>query len=642
MLKIIDMSPTPGVAPLEGKGVMQGFPEYHTVVRGEGTHADLTMFFILHKNRELAARGKPELGEDEKRELMYHSVRMFLDDGEVRIVVEDLPNALAIDQQLQTLMPIDKIIFLDESRQLLKAGLCWRCTAPVKTFEDKVEFIKRTRRPLNSGLNVFHSPFKGTRYITCDEVGSIRKNIGNRPLFFQQIAELYTLLHTRNRRGLPELYFFMGKPRSSLSPLMSLAGDFDQTADEWETGEKEKALGLFDDFYNTLKDNVKEIYHGTSYDIVSWVNHMYELLSTNVSGPPTWEKAMSSEFWHSLIWMPGARIVDGQLIFDENVNEIVHELIKAYWKRFKGLPLEYINIGVLNTSLRTAVPFETEIDRWVGVVILKYHGQDQQIYLVRKEKWGVLGRIMRGETDDFNLAQEKAREYTDYIAMRMIGLHMLNISVPDFERIDCSFHLTMPGQPEIMVEESFWQRPYIEGVASDKISLKSYSLPGFTTRLATMMGFLAGKNIAIGRADGLGDVRFDDGDEIVVLDNKERPAKVVVADCPGSFFAYKEPLTAQIPEYREVVDRMVENSREGGIPEPELEEIEGNFLTHFERGYRELRDHYLENKQRLDAMFTRHRDKEGHFHCRWHAVLKRLEETTPESIVEALASYRPE
>lgn len=640
MVKIIDMSPTPGVAPLEGRGVVQGFPEYHTIVRGKGTHADLTMFFILHKNTELTAAGKPELSEQEKKDLMYNSVRMFIDDGEMRIVVEDLANALAIDQQLQDVLPIEKIKFLDEARQLLKAGLCWRCTAPVKTFADKVESIKQTKQPLNSGLCIFHSPFKGTRYITCDEVGAIRATIDDRPLFFQQLSELYTLLHTRNRQGLPELCFFMGKPRYTLSSLTALAGNFDKTAVDWEPGEKEKALSLFDDFHTALSDSIKPIYHGESYEITSWVNHMYELLSNNVSGPPTWEQCMSSEFWHSISWMPGARIVDGELNFDKNVNEIVHELIKAYWKRFKNIPLEYINIGVLKKSLRTAVPFETEIDRWVGVVILKYQGQDQQIYLVRKEKWGVLGRLMRGETDDINLAQEKAKEYTNYIALRMIGLRMLNISVPDFERIDCSFHLNMPDQPEIMIEESFWQRPYIEGVASDKISLKSYSTPGFTTRLASMMGFLAGKNIAIGRADGLGDVRFDDGDEIVVLDNKERPERVIVADCPGSFFAYKEPLAAQIPEYREVLDRMIAKSREGGIPEVELEKIERNFLTSFEKGYRELRNHYLGKKEILDAMFTKNKDQEGHFHCRWHAILKRLEDTPPEDIVQTLADHR--
>ncbi|MDT8389521.1 MAG: hypothetical protein RRC34_03325 [Lentisphaeria bacterium] len=639
MVEIIDMSPTPGIPPLEGKGVLQGFPEYHTIVRGKATHAELTMFFIRRKNEELAAAGKPELSEEEKRRLMYHSVRMFVDDGEVRIVVEDLSEALAIDRQLQTVLPADRITFLDEARQLLRAGLCWRCTAPVKTFADKVMAIKHTKRPLSSGLIVFHSPFKGTRYITCDEVGAIKKTINDRRVFLERISELYTLLHTRNRKGLPELYFFMGKPRYKLSSLMALAGDFDRTVADWAPGEKEKAARLFDDFHTALCDSVKPLYHGESYEITSWVNHMYELLSTSVSGPPTWEKSMSSEFWHSISWMPGARVEDEKLIFDGDVNEIVHGLIKAYWKRFKGLPLEYINIGVLNKSLRTAVPFETEIDRWVGVVILKYQGQDQQIYLVRKEKWGVLGRLMRGETDDISLAQEKAKEYTDYIALRMIGLRMLNISVPDFERIDCSFHLTAPGQPEIMVEESFWQRPYIEGVASDKISLKSYGTPGFTSRLATMMGYLAGKNIAIGRADGLGNVRFDDGDEIVVLDNTERPEKVVVADCPGSFFAYKEPLTVQIPEYREVLDRMTAKSREGGIPEAELAEIETNFLTGFERGYRELRNHYLVNKERLDSMFTQNREQDGHFHCRWHAILKRLEATTPEALVEALANY---
>jgi hypothetical protein len=638
MLKLFDISLRKTVDPMAlEECVLQGFPHHQTVYCGQTTHGDLVQRFIQDRDAELASSGAPPLSAGEKSRIACESVRMFAGPGSIRIVVENLESALAIDKQLQELVPRDRIRFMDSGRLLLKAGLCWRCCSPPTTVDGKRQFVRDSENTLSSGLRVFHAPYEGTRYITVGELQAIRAHLPEKDLFRAQLSEVHALLWERNRRALPELCIHMCRPRPKLPELAELVHDLAGTGSGWQPGEFERATSLFDRLMERVKAYVPAECHEANYASPVWIGTMYEHLIRDPDHTPNWAKELSAEFWYSISWQPGARMERGAVHYDPEVPEIVRGLIAAYSRRCGDRNLEYINIGSLKSRLRRAVPGEWDVDRWVGVAILKYEGQPRETFIIRKEKWGVLGRLLKGETQNVAGAQARAAEYSNYIALRLEGLRLLEYPVPPYERIDCQFHVPLPGDSPALVEESFWHRPYVAGVASDKIPVQYYGKPGFAARLAGMLGHLAGRNIVLGRTDSTDTVRFDDGDEVVVLAADGLPEAVVVADLPGSFFDYEHPLSQHIPESRAVLDRMLRKADRQGLCRGQLKAVEAAFVDNFRRGFNEVRDYYLANRAFLDGCFTENVEVHGHFDCRWHAILNRLAATAADPLVQRLA-----
>jgi len=195
---------------------------------------------------------------------------------------------------------------------------------------------------------------------------------------------------------------------------------------------------------------------------------------------------------------------------------------------------------------------------------------------------------------------------------------------------------TLRGTP---IWTPYFERAYVPGIASDKIPVDRWNRPGYAERFARLLGQAAAPNFIVGRGDGLAEetpdeeliVFFDDGDEIVV-ERDGMPEELVVVHHTGSFWHFAEPLERFAAAYARPV-----TSRDDDLPDRDA--FARIYLEAMIARFAEIQRNYREDRHAFDRLFQlRHVRSDGNFAHRWQCVLRRLDETNPDELKDAIAA----
>ena len=196
---------------------------------------------------------------------------------------------------------------------------------------------------------------------------------------------------------------------------------------------------------------------------------------------------------------------------------------------------------------------------------------------------------------------------------------------------------TYTGQKEAYRGARFWsvyfERAYVSGCATDKIMHARYTNPEFNRRLAHLLGEAAAINCMVGRANLELQVMFDDGDEVIVLDDDGLPERLMISDHTGSFTQYDIRLERDAAAYAGPVNR-----RAGFMPN--ADEFATLYLEAFQQRFEQVQKEYRRRRTAFDSLF-KHRplDRKGSIAYRWLCVLARLDTTDAAALCAAIRSH---
>jgi hypothetical protein len=185
-----------------------------------------------------------------------------------------------------------------------------------------------------------------------------------------------------------------------------------------------------------------------------------------------------------------------------------------------------------------------------------------------------------------------------------------------------------------LIRTVYFEREYLDGIATDKLPLEKYARPGYGPKLAVLLGRAATSSIIVGRALESGKrPAFDDGDELVLEGEDGLPVEIMVGDHSGAFGEYVLPLEAFAAYYARPV-----NTRDKVIPD--AAGFAHAYLEAFREQFMHIQGDYRKRRRAFDTLFKHCRyDPSGSFAYRWECVLRRLDQTNPYALVEAIRQH---
>jgi hypothetical protein len=152
--------------------------------------------------------------------------------------------------------------------------------------------------------------------------------------------------------------------------------------------------------------------------------------------------------------------------------------------------------------------------------------------------------------------------------------------------------------------------------------------------LASLLGRAAASSIIVGRALEAGThPAFDDGDEVVREGEDGLPVEIMVGDHSGAFGEYRLPLETFALHYARPV-----NTRDKVVPNPQG--FATAYLEAFQEQFLHIQGDYRKRRRAFDTLFKHCKyDAGGSFAFRWEWVLRRLDQTNPYALVEAIRQH---
>jgi hypothetical protein len=382
---------------------------------------------------------------------------------------------------------------------------------------------------------------------------------------------------------------------------------------------------------------------------IEWRNRMCSALTQQPNAVDAEEliQDISPEFYRQIEWLPGCRIVKGELIFDPVCDESdvypedidlkalcdprAKAVIFNYLREYNTI--EYINIGRIGHSLSTRAPVSHRAP--VYIVQVKEAGKTKpDLRILRFQKWGVKEHLDDGK--DLLRAVMEAMDYTDYILDRRLGCQQLGMNLPP-RLATGRIAETYNGHNEAYRGARFWsvyfERAYVSGCATDKIMPDRYADPAFNRRLARLLGEAAAVNCIVGRANVELQVMFDDGDEVIRMDADGLPEHLIISDHTGSFSQYDIRLERDADAYAGPVNRRAAHM-------PNAKEVAALYLEAFQQRFEQVQQEYRRRKTAFDSLF-KHRplDRKGSIAYRWQCVLARLDTTDAAELCATIRSH---
>jgi hypothetical protein len=327
--------------------------------------------------------------------------------------------------------------------------------------------------------------------------------------FRSQIDEIVNGLNSRNRFGLPEVELFPvdldSKVRGMFSSLKTESLSDAQLREAVAKIEMEWRMALPPE----LRDE------NPASNLV-WRAEMDAVLSrcqneTNVSDQELIQ-GISPEFYRQIEWLPGARVDNGQLLFDPlfdeyrrtedpelgqicdlRVRSIIFNLLRLFGT------VEYVNVGRISRSLaRTPVKGV----RRGNVYIVQYKEACQpvsRVFVIRFQKWGIAEHLDEGK--DMLSAILESNSYADYILDRRLACRQLGMRLPSHVGFG-QFTEKYTGDNEYSgttIRAYYYVRQYVPGLASDKVPPERFHNPAFAVKFAELMGEAAAIDLVVGR-----------------------------------------------------------------------------------------------------------------------------------------------
>lgn len=622
---------------------LEGYPALITQV---GIHAMQRQAWVDEVDRMREAEGLAPLTEKETEDLIAHSVDLLFHENEVLIRPdpERMDLALRADEELQKIVSKRKIRFLNTHarrvRDALRArGENWRIARDVRQRAETDKQIERGCTAIRLEPIYHYNGNTGTRYLTVGSYSSVCAMADEK--FVPQMAEIVSGLNSRNRLGSPDIDLFppafnpeLRKRLAELDPATLGAARLREAAKKIEM-EWRMALpaGLRDENPNTN---------------LVWRAEMAEVLSRKANETEVSDKELiqgiSPEFYRQIEWLPGGRVTNGQLIFDplfdeyqrtrdpklaelcdHRVRSIIFNLMRLFGD------IDYVNIGRIAHSLARK-PVEGMRRGNVYIVQYKEIGAPiSRIFIIRFQKWGVAEHLDEGK--DLLTSIIEANDYSDYIMDRRLACRQLGMSLPHHVGFG-QFTEKYTGKNQYFgttVRAYYYIRQYVQGIASDKVPVERFRNPAFALKFAELMGEAAALDLVVGRrATETNEPIFDKNYEVLQINPKGLPVRLVVTDHAGSFVDYSTPLEERVGPYAEVVRRRKEYVSD-------FADFAKTYVSAFERKLASVRQTYRDRRVAFDDLFSgRPYDHAGSGAYRWACVLKRLDECDPAAVAEKL------
>lgn len=620
-------------------GVATIFPEHRTLVTIPGIHDDQRRAMLDQFDRAWATEGKAPLTDADVERILLDSVSLFVYPGMIAIRPDPtrMDQAYLADELLRERLPKSRIRFLDVAdarvrHEIFRRGEAWRINPLPVTPDQIVQHIVKAQVAVGGERIYYYNAARGTRYLTASRFQSLAKL--SDASFRSHILEIGQLLDARNDRFARELDLF---PTDVFELDAALLRDRAQHASDIDLRLMHADLSAR--FLMSVPPELREDEPGNRV----WRERMHAQLTDN-RGDVLTETAMmglAPEFYRQILWLPGARISDGELIFDSELDspsdspagavpdtDIIADSDRTVRSLICNIlqengHLEYVNIGRVVSSLCQRTPDGGR--REVYVAHFRREGdKGDQLQIIRLQKWGVRERL--NQNADIVRAIWDSEEYTDYILDRRLGCRQLGMNLPPTIHVRkfAESYTDRPGlTPGNKIWTTYFQRPYVDGIASDKIPTVRLANDGYASALADLLGEAAASNLIVGRTERNGHVIFDDGDEMIVEGPTGLPERVIVSDHTGTFENHHpDGFRMMARAYaRSIISRApyINRPRDFG----------DRFLAALERAYDKERDEYLRRRTAYRALF-RHRPLTDAdcFHARWLHVLDRLEAQT--------------
>jgi len=618
------------------------FPRFHAIVTLPGIHATQINAFGDWLIQQQLPAGFPQTPEEKERAARDDAVALTIDGDTVQIRPdpENMPQALRADKFLQTFVSKRRIKFLNVLNERVRdavkrRGECWRI-APLPTLPTEMkQRISASRIGIRGTEIYYYNSTTGTRWLTSTEFS--RLGGLDESQMRQHLAEIREFSAKLNPHGNPEIAFFHANDRFDRSDFAPY---------EFGLLDAEQLRSAYDDLRHRFRDSVEPEFREDDLDNDVWRNQMFSALITETDDvvPEGILLSLSPEFHMQIRWLPGGRIVNGELLFDEvfaedqcnpdgasscdnNAREFLYNLVRSYED------LEYANVGQVVNSLSRRLRCRGR--REVYIAVIKRLSYPQEIVsIIRMQKWGVREHLSDGMP--LLHAMFRSDEYTEYVLDRRFACHHLGMNIPKHitTRKVCERYVgCQTGPAGTMIWSPYFRRAYIPGIATDKMPRQRFQDAEFALGFARQLEMAAAPNIIVGKCDDIGEkVLFDDGDEVMIEDARGMPVEIKVADQTGTFVDYLKPLQASATAYADPVNRRIEYL-------PDAEGFARAYLDAFVEKFFCVQDKYRRRRQAFDTLFkNRPYDADGSMAYRWEQVLKRLDRTDPRELAEIIQS----
>ena len=611
------------------------------LVTAKGVHAMQRFMWIeeLSKERKLSpAEEEAELAE---------SVDLIFTENQVLIRPDPdrMDLAFRADAELQKMVSKRSIRFLNTNSAKVRAALRergenWRMARQPISQDDMVELIEKSKVPIRERPVYYYNRASGTRYLTASCADDIERL--DPEAFRRQLAEIVQGLSKRNRHGQLEIDLFP----TTTSPAIKRALKSIDVAGLGDEALKAEYLRINTEWRMSLPAELRD----ETPSNFEWRNEMCHTLTKTPNDTSAEEQdlvaGIAPEFYRQIEWLPGARIDDGEVVFDTIYDEAARtqdpDLLAICDRRVKSFlfnttrlfgRMKYINIGRIANSLARR-PIED--GRRGNVYIMQYMeegGDEAKVMMIRLQKWGVSEHLDEGK--DLLQSIIEADEYSDYILDRRLMCRQLGMNLPT--RLGYG-HFTEKYRGAnqyngCAVRTAYFVRKYVPGIASDKVPLQKLRNPAWAAKFAYLMGEAAATDLIVGRCSSTAGVLLFDGNyEIVQTGADGMPVEVKVTDHAGSFVEYLRPLEEIAPAYANFAAR-----REKFVSD--YPSFVRAYIDGFSKKFVDTQNSYREHRRAFDYLFSdRPYDTNGSGAYRWACALKRLDASDADRVVSALKS----
>lgn len=610
------------------------------LITGRRSHFELRPVYTAYRNQQQTARGLPPLSEEDLFLEWLTAVDLILADGYVHIRPDpdNMKLAFEADLLLQEAIPKRLIKFMfvrnDKVQQSIRRrGEYWRVSPVPVSLDAIAEKIRRSRIALGGRAIYYYSATTGTRFLTVQEFAALGDLDDQELRLHMEEIRRYAAL--RNRFGYREISFFGADTHLNVRDLVDGLGEGTTPADVRDSHAR---------VLDRIRLAVPTALRVDNIEDSDWRNHMFACLMGEKFDAVADDllKGVTPEFFRSIRWLPGGRIERGELVFDsvfsktpgsprdEHTHGLCDERVKGficnYLREFGRL--EYVNIGQLSPDL-CRHPRAGGHRAYIAEV--KHQGASEPVVrIIRVQTWGIREHLDKGM--DLLPAILESEEYTEYILDRRLGCWQLGMPLPS--RIDAHrLSETYTGKTVRHLGRRIWttyfERDFIVGVATDKIAPARFQNEAFALAFARLLGQAAAPNLVVGRKGHAGRIKFDGGDEVLILDADNMPQRIVVADHAGTFVDFESELDAFAGEYANPV-----TSRVGLLANPAA--FADAYVGAFAEQFRHMQKTYRSQRRAFDSLFQNSKPGPKTFSDRWAKALARMDRANGAALAERI------
>ena len=605
-------------------------------------HALQHFAFHAHLNQQRKKQGLAPLPADGLMAESENAVDLIMKGRDVLIRPDPcrMPLAFQADERLQELVPKHRIRFLHAhnpkvQQAIRERGEYWRISPQPRNKDAIIKAIRDSKVAIGGQPVYYYSQETGTRYLTVQ--------------FFSMLAALDAdslrchLIEIRdysakfNRTHHREISFFAADESFSKQ---------DFAGHSFETLMPADLRALHGDLLERFRNAVPPSLHKDAPNDPEWRKRMFACLAdaSDDFQSDAMVSGLSPEFFRQIYWHPGGRIENGELVFDPIFNEAqAHlddpELSRLCDTRVKGFirnyirefgSIQYVNIGGILPEMRQRPPVGGHRAYLAEVM---YRNADKPVLrILRVQRWGIRERLDEGK--DLLWAVMEGAEYTEYTLDRRLGCWELGMPLPgriDTRHVSETYYGKQEKYHGTRIWTTYFERDFIEGIATDKIPEDRFNDKTFTRQVAQLLGQAAAPNLVVGRTDDNGNVTFDRGDEMVLTDPDGTPQRIVVADHAGTFSDVNNPLVYFASGYAYPAI-----SRAKWLPYPDL--FISAYLEALAKRLTEMKTECALKRHAFDALFQGGREGPETFSDRWNKALGRLERTDVEAVVRMITA----